>query len=202
MSLHRLAAVGTGAALALIVVSLPMLAVEVARGWIPLDEPGTVETVIAVVVFALSFTLLGWVILRRLPANHLGWIYLTIGCWQALNMFASSYSNLAYWVAAGDLPLASEMSWVATWAWVPGFILFSTLGILLFPTGHLPSRRWWPVVALAALSLILSLVPAIAAWPFRGLALERANALNLPPPSDPAASRRRSRSRMSVRLCC
>ena len=182
---RRGVALVTVVSLAFFVTGLIVLAIEIAHGWVPLGEPGVAQTVIAVAMFALSFPLVGWVILRRDPSNRLGWIYLAIGFWQALNMFASGYSTLAYWVAAGDLPLASELSWVAVWAWVPGFTLFSTLGILLFPTGRLPSRRWWLVVALAAVAFVLLLVPVVALWPYRGLPLELQNALNQPPPADP-----------------
>ncbi|HEY8988334.1 MAG TPA: hypothetical protein VIM39_04885 [Candidatus Limnocylindrales bacterium] len=182
---RRGAALVTAVSLAFVATALIFLAIEIANGWSPLGEPGVAQTVIAVAIFALSFPLVGWIILRRDPSNRLGWIYLAIGFWQSLNMFASGYSTLAYWVASGSLPLASELSWVAVWAWVPGFTLFSTLGILLFPTGRLPSRRWWPVVAVAVLAFVLLLVPVVALWPYRGLPLERLNALNLPPPTDP-----------------
>jgi hypothetical protein len=182
---HRLAVVVTILSLVFVTAASICLAIEIARGWIPLGEPGVAQTGIAVAVFALAFPLVGWIILRRDPSNRLGWIYLAIGFWQALNMFASSYSTLAYWVASGNLPLATELSWVAVWAWVPGFTLFSTLGFLLFPTGRLPSRRWWPVVALAAVAFVLLLVPVVALWPYRGLPLELQNALNQPPPADP-----------------
>ena len=182
----RAATMVTIVSLALVATALLFLAVEIARGWLPLGEPGVAQIVLAVTIFALSFPLVGWIILRRDSSNRLGWVYLAIGFWQALNMFASGYSTLAYWVASGNLPLAAELSWVAVWAWVPGFTLFSTLGILLFPTGRLPSRRWWPVVALAAVALLLLLVLPVFLWPYRGLPLERANALNLRPPGDPA----------------
>ena len=182
---RRGAALVTAVSLAFVATALIFLAIEIANGWFPLGGSGVAQTAIAVAIFALSFPLVGWIILRRDPSNHLGWIYLTIGFWQALNMFAGGYSTLAYWVASGNLPLASELSWVAVWAWVPGFTLFSTLGILLFPTGRLPSRRWWPVVALAAVAFVLLLVPVVALWPYRGLPLELQNALNQPPPSDP-----------------
>ncbi|HEY8847263.1 MAG TPA: hypothetical protein VIM24_11425, partial [Candidatus Limnocylindrales bacterium] len=182
---RRGAALLTVVSLAFFVTALIVLVIEIAHGWVPLGEPGVAQTIIAVAMFALSFPLVGWVILRRDPSNRLGWIYLAIGFWQALNMFASGYSTLAYWVAAGNLPLASELSWVAIWAWVPGFTLFSTLGILLFPTGRLPSRRWWPVVAVAVLAFVLLLVPVVTLWPYRGLPLELQNALNQPPPADP-----------------
>ncbi|HEY8632368.1 MAG TPA: hypothetical protein VIL50_04375 [Candidatus Limnocylindrales bacterium] len=182
---RRGAALVTLVSLAFVVAASIVLAIEIAHGWVPFGQPGVAQTVIAVAMFAVSFPLVGWIILRRDPSNRLGWIYLAIGFWQALNMFASGYSTLAYWVASGRLPLASELSWVAVWAWVPGFTLFSTLGILLFPTGRLPSRRWWPVVALAAVAFVLLLVPVVALWPYRGLPLELQNALNQPPPADP-----------------
>jgi hypothetical protein len=182
---RRGAAVVTAVSLALVAIALIFLSIEVARGWIPLAEPGLAQTVIAVAIFALSFPVLGWIVLRRQPSNPLGWIYLTVGFWQALNMFASNYSTLAFWVASGDLPLAAELSWVGVWAWVPGFTLFSTLGILLFPTGRMPSRRWWPVVALAIIAFLLLLVPAVPMWSYRGLPLERVAALNQTPPPDP-----------------
>ena len=182
---RRGAALVTLVSLAFVVAASIVLAIEIAHGWVPFGQPGVAQTVIAVAMFAVSFPLVGWIILRRDPSNRLGWIYLAIGFWQSLNMFASGYSTLAYWVASGNLPLASELSWVAVWAWVPGFTLFSTLGILLFPTGRLPSRRWWPVVALAAVAFVLLLVPVVALWPYRGLPLELQNALNQPPPADP-----------------
>ena len=182
---RRGAAVVTALSLTLVAIALIFLAIEVARGWIPLAEPGLAQTVIAVAVFALSFPLLGWIVLRRQPSNPLGWIYLTVGFWQAFNMFASNYATLAFWVASGDLPFAAELSWVGVWAWVPGFTLFSTLGILLFPSGRMPSRRWWPVVALAIIAFLLLLVPAVPMWSYRGLPLERVAALNQTPPPDP-----------------
>ena len=62
------------------------LAIEIANGWIPLGQPGVSQTIMAVVLFALSFPLLGWIILRRDPWNRLGWVYAAIGFWQAVNM--------------------------------------------------------------------------------------------------------------------
>ena len=183
--LRRLAATVTAVALTLAAASVVILGYDVARGWIALDMA---QTLTAVVIFALTFPLVGWVVLRRVPTNLAGWVYLAVGFWQALNLFSDRYSTLAYQVASGNLPLAPELSWIALWAWVPGFTLFATLGILLFPDGRLPSRRWWPVAALALLSLALSAVPtAIASWPYRGTVLEAASVsgqANLP--TDPA----------------
>ena len=76
---RRGAALVTALSLALVAISLILLAIEVARGWIPLAAPGLAQTVIAVAIFAVSFPLLGWVVLRYQPSNPLGWIYLTVG---------------------------------------------------------------------------------------------------------------------------
>jgi hypothetical protein len=184
---HRVAAISTAASLLFDAGGLIALAIEIANGWIPLGEPGVTQTIMSVVLFALLFPLLGWIILRRDPSNRLGWIYLAIGFWQAVNIFATGYSTIAYWVASGNLPLASELSWVAVWAWVPGFTLFSTLGILLFPTGRLPSRRWWSVVAVTVVAFVLLLAPTVVLWPYRGLPLEIQNTVggNQSLPVDP-----------------
>ena len=184
---RRAATVTTAASLLFDAGGLIALAIEVANGWVPLGEPGVSQTIMSVVLFALLFPLLGWIVLRSDPSNRLAWIYLAIGFWQAVNIFATGYSTIAYWVASGNLPLASELSWVAVWAWVPGFTLFSTLGILLFPTGRLPSRRWWSVVAVTVVAFVLLLAPTVVLWPYRGLPLEIQNTVggNQSLPVDP-----------------
>jgi hypothetical protein len=149
------------------------------------SDPSVIQTIIAVAILAFSFPIVGGLIIRRFPGHPLGWIYLAIGAIEAANLFATGYSTFAYLAAAGGLPLATELSWLAVWAWVPAFGLFSGPAILLYPTGQLPSRRWRPVIALAVVAVVLIAVPsAVLAWPYRGLPLERANALNLEPPAN------------------
>jgi hypothetical protein len=186
--LQRLAALIALVSLALLAGAIGLLVSSLATSRMGSVQAGDVETVIAVILFSIAFPVLGWVILRRLPGHRLGWVYLTIGFWEALNLFSTAYSARAY-QANGSLPFAAELSWLGVWAWAPAFTLFSTLGIVLFPTGHLPSRRWWPIVALTLISFVILAVPvAITAWPYRGLPLERANALNVPPPENSAVA--------------
>jgi class 3 adenylate cyclase len=159
-----------------------LLGVGIAGGWVPIGDPGTAETVPTVALFAILCPVIGWIITRRQPANALGWVYLAVGFWQSLNMVSSGYSSLDFEAAHQHLPLGDIGSWLAVWAWVPGFTLFTTLGVILFPSGRLPSRRWWPVPALAGLALLLQAVPsAVAAWPYRGTQLEAAALSNGPP---------------------
>lgn len=60
------------------------------------------------------------------------------------------------------------MAWLGSWA-CPRIILVFTYLLLLFPDGRLPSSRWKPVAWLAAVALVITVIPvAITGWPIRG----------------------------------
>jgi hypothetical protein len=162
------AALSLGLTAAAAALSLPGLVEHPPRA----VQSSDAEIVVTIAIVGVAFPLLGWSILRRMPDNRLGWVYLAVGAFNGLNVFASAYAPWAYATADGNVPLAAEMSWVAVWAWMPGFTLFSTLGILLFPDGRLPSPRWWPIVAVALVAFLVMFVPmAVATWPYRGPSL-------------------------------
>lgn len=120
-------------------------------------------------VLGATYPIVGWIIASRRPSNAIGWIFLAIGLSQALDTFASQYATVGLVTAPGSLAGADLLSWVAIWAWVPGFTLLLTVSVLLFPDGKLPSPRWRVVPWLASLALFLLAVPiAIVAWPSRG----------------------------------
>jgi hypothetical protein len=68
-------------------------------------------------------------------------------------------------LAAPDrLPGTEWAAWLAYWIWVPGVGPAMTFGLLLFPDGRLPTRRWriaglLAVVALAALAFGSAFTP-------------------------------------------
>ena len=69
------------------------------------------------------------------------------------------------------------MSWVSNWIWAPGLGLILVFLPLLFPDGHLPSRRWLLVAWLGGVSTgMIALLALILLWPERGTALLRAPA--------------------------
>jgi hypothetical protein len=137
---------------------------------VPADQLSQLETTtIGGFVLGLTFPLVGWVIASRRPANSMGWIFLGVGLSQALDAFATQYATVGLVVAPGSLPAADVLSWVAVWAWAPGFTLLLTATVLLFPDGRPPTPRWRPVLWAAGAATFLLVVPvAIAAWPFRG----------------------------------
>jgi two-component system NarL family sensor kinase len=88
----------------------------------------------------------------RRPRNPLGWIFLTAGVALAVWAFAGSYGYAA--LSRGEsLPAAGLFAWLESWLWVWSVPLIAGFGVLLFPDGHLPSRRWRPVLWLACLML-------------------------------------------------
>lgn len=123
---------------------------------------------------------MGALVLRRRPWHGAGLVLLAIGAIEALHVGVSALVD-ARLVAAGvavpltqgttivpaDLPLdASVPLWVMSWLWVPAAVLAFTMLALVFPEGRLPSRRWRPVVAAAAVAtFLLVLALAIDAWP-------------------------------------
>jgi signal transduction histidine kinase len=104
-------------------------------------------------VLGLTMPLLGAAVLRQLPGHLLGRLWVFTGLAAALTLTVHSYAQLATSEDGWPLPVAS--AWVASWLWVFGFTPFFTLGLLLFPTGRLPSRRWWFVLVLPVLAVVL-----------------------------------------------
>ena len=54
----------------------------------------------------------------------------------------------AYEWARSDVAGAAFAAWVSNWVWSLGAAPLLGIGLLLYPDGHLPGRRWWPAAAL------------------------------------------------------
>ncbi len=106
--------------------------------------------------FFLAVTALGaaiylWVgraIVIRQPTNTIGWLLLGIPTLALLAFTNGAYATHAIIVDPGGLPLARASAWVDRWILVPTLSSFIPL-FLLYPDGHLPSRRWRWVGVLA-----------------------------------------------------
>lgn len=114
---------------------------------------------------SLIYAYLGVLIIKRRPRNPIGWIFLVVSTSYVLSSLVAG--ALLYTSLLGA-PIGSRLldlaTWLGNWAWLPAQILPLTFGFLLFPDGHLPSRRWRLVGWAAGLSL-LSLMLALAAHP-------------------------------------
>jgi signal transduction histidine kinase len=117
----------------------------------------------------LAFSVVGALVASRRPNNPIGWILCGAGLSFALGSLAGEYATYALITEPGSLPGGDIMAWLGTWIWPPGIILVFTYLLLLYPDGRLPSRRWNPVAWLAAVTVVITVIPvAVTAWPIRG----------------------------------
>jgi signal transduction histidine kinase len=116
----------------------------------------------------LAFSVVGALIASRRPDNPIGWILCGVGLSFALGSFSGEYAAYALFRKPG-LPGGHAIAWLGTWIWPPGIILVLTYLLLLFPDGRLPSPRWRPVAWLAAVAVVITVIPvAVTAWPVPG----------------------------------
>ncbi|HVC40326.1 MAG TPA: hypothetical protein VNH20_10245 [Candidatus Dormibacteraeota bacterium] len=92
------------------------------------------------IAMALVFAGVGVVLARHEPKNSIGWLLLAVGLSFMASTDGSAYLVLDYRAAHGLLPLGPEMLGLSGL----GFTSFVLIGIpiLVFPTGHVPSRGW------------------------------------------------------------
>ncbi len=101
------------------------------------------------------FPLVGVVIAVRRPENSIGWLMLAIGFVWGLEGVVSGYATDAISFHHGSLEIAGYAAAVDGMLWLPGVGLIGTFLILLFPDGHLPSRRWRWVGWVAGFTIVL-----------------------------------------------
>ena len=120
----------------------------------PIAWPATIGLGILTAVL----TMLAMILLLRRPGHKVGLVFAGLASLTGLSNFADVYVKVSYAGDRAPLPGAVVAGWVGMWT--PGVLwLLIALLLLLFPTGHLPSRRWRPVVWAAAVvygSMMLS----------------------------------------------
>ena len=134
--------------------------------WLVLGGPGDlgrlglhafIENDLANVLFALAFPIVGALILSRIPRHRLGLLYCLCGLACSLTLTSYAYAERGLVDQPGSLPGAVAAGWLSSWIWMFGFSPLLTVGVLAFPDGRLPSRRWWPVSAVTALAFAVGL---------------------------------------------
>lgn len=106
----------------------------------------------------LTFPLVGLLILRRQPRNTIGWLLQAIGLVWALNGLAENYAVFGMVAEPGSLPGPEFVAAFSEAGWIPAIGVMGTFLFLLFPDGHLPSRRWRPVAWVCGVTMVLGTV--------------------------------------------
>ena len=118
-----------------------------------LPDSVTSPEALVLVPASLGFSVVGALILSRYPRHRLGLLYAGTATAMAGAMFAFAYAWRGLVTAPGSLPAALGVGWVSAWIWTLGFSPAVTFGLLLYPDGRLPSRRWWPAALVSALAV-------------------------------------------------
>jgi hypothetical protein len=121
-------------------------------------EDGIVQF-LSYAVFVLVFATVGALVASRRPRNPIGWILLSAGIAYEIGGMSVAAAE-----GGGTGSWDTLMAWVGSWVWMAAVGPVGTFGLLLFPSGRLPSARWRPVAwlsgaGLAALICGLALEP-------------------------------------------
>ena len=122
------------------------------------------EQVPFIVAFGM-FGVVGALIVSREPGNRIGGLLL-YGSGATAASFAAGeiityivHPGITEGVLVGILGLVSDAGWVV------GLIPVLLFLPMLFPDGHLPSRRWWPLAALCGALIAFLLLAIVFATP-------------------------------------
>ncbi|MGF1473113.1 MAG: hypothetical protein ACFB50_15420 [Rubrobacteraceae bacterium] len=117
-----------------------------------LQDERPAEDVLIILGFGM-FAVVGAVLVAKRPANLIGWIMSVVGLMVALFPAGDAYA--AYVMSTSGQPnfLALLGAWVQSWYWYLLLALTLIYLPMLFPDGHLPSRRWLPIAVLVGLGL-------------------------------------------------
>lgn len=77
---------------------------------------------------------------------------LRLGVLYTVVALASAVAVPAHAWAGEGLAGAAAVGWLSNWVWALGAPPLMGLGLLLYPDGRLPGRRWWPAAAAGILA--------------------------------------------------
>jgi signal transduction histidine kinase len=104
------------------------------------------------------FPTVGALVASRRPENAIGWIFLAIGVAGAIQIFGVEYGTYGLITNPGAVPFPGAALTAFSWTIGLSFGLLITFALLLFPSGHLPSRRWRFVAWASAAGITLMTV--------------------------------------------
>ncbi len=110
------------------------------------------------VVIFVSMAFIGALIASRRPGNAIGWLLLWTTLTIGTGFVSDEYARYTLVTNPGALPGGDWAAWASSWAWAVAIVPMVTFLLLLFPDGHLLSKRWWPVAWAAGAELAIVMV--------------------------------------------
>jgi hypothetical protein len=145
---------------------------------------GSSDDIVLLLLVSLLLTAypaVGALIVARHPRHAIGWLLCAIGLGLGLSWLGVGYGDYAR-RAHPDTPDGPLALWLAIWLFQVTIAGAGTFLLLLFPSGHLPSRHWRPVARAAGLGLgLMSVNAAFMPGPLAGSRDNPANPFGIAP---------------------
>jgi len=108
-------------------------------------------------LYALTFAVVGALIISRRPANRVGWVAAGIGLLTAVYQFGLGYITYGQFGPGGArLPALGFAISLENWEWALPVVLMLFFLPLVFPNGEPISPRWWWLTVLVAIGFVLA----------------------------------------------
>lgn len=103
------------------------------------------------ILSAIAYSLLALLIISRQPRHMIGWLFLLVGFLTSLWVIGINLENSVTLDISSQIRLLSSL--VVSLVWAPMFFTPLSVVLLIFPDGRLPTKRWWPVLAITIIGL-------------------------------------------------
>lgn len=131
-----------------VLVALALLLMGLAHAAAPQTVPLDPQNV-AIELSFFGFATIGALISSRRPENVIGWLFCAIGIGTAFTSLDTGYQMYTAFVVQHQTLASSLFDWAGNCVWNLNLGLGAFV-LLLFPSGHLLSRRWRPIAWLLA----------------------------------------------------
>ncbi len=138
-----------------------------AAGSLPSTVKAPMLWLIVQALLVTSFGSMGALLATRVPDNRIGWILWSVALLISVASLSQAYAALSFADPVRALPIAAEVVWVGSLASTLVILLAIVYLSLLFPTGHIPSRRWRPVLWLAIVATLDLVILAFLPGPMK-----------------------------------
>ncbi len=103
----------------------------------------------------LSWVMTGAVLAWLRPRNSIGWLLITVGGFQALQLVTAAYGSLGVFLPDRGWPAARWAALLGSVLWLPGLLPLANVLPAIYPEGRLPARHWRLPVGASVAGIVL-----------------------------------------------